>query len=137
MTNGPILSDCYCAALRTAARRSTAIYDEALVPVGINIAQFALMRKIARAGAPSLTELAAIADLDRSTIGRNVRVLERMGLVEIATGADQREATVTLAAAGHDTLRRALPLWQGAQDRIETALGGVSIDALRTLLGAL
>ena len=72
---------CYCAALRAAARKTTALYDEALEPAGIGVAQFSLMRRIERAGTVSLTELGRRAELDRSTVGRNVRVLARMGLV--------------------------------------------------------
>ncbi len=34
---------CYCAALRVAARKTTALYDEELAAVGINLAQFSLL----------------------------------------------------------------------------------------------
>ena len=87
---------CYCSSLRAAARKTTALYDSALAPVGINVAQFALLRRIERAQPVSLTELGRLADLDRSTVGRNVKVLERLGLVRLASAEDQREAPVTL-----------------------------------------
>ena len=41
---------CYCAALRAATRKTTALYDEALAPVGIGVAQFSLMRRIKSGG---------------------------------------------------------------------------------------
>lgn len=124
---------CYCAAVRTAARRTTALYDAALEPAGLNIAQFSLMRKIERAGTVSLTELARLAELDRSTVGRNVRVLERMRLVRLTAAKDQRESAVSLTRAGAEALRRAAPLWKDAQQRIETALGADQAEQLRTL----
>ena len=130
-------SECICATLRVAARKMTARYDAALAPIGINLAQFSLLRNINRAGLVSLTELGRKVELDRSTIGRNVRVLQRMGLVQVTPGADQREATVALAEPGREVLRRGAPLWDGVQDRIASDLGTAGVTQLRTLLNSL
>jgi len=128
---------CYCASLRAAARKATAFYDATLAPAGLNVAQFALLRRIERAGSPSLTELGRLAELDRSTVGRNVKVLERLGLVLMANAEDQREAAVALAPAGVEALRRAAPLWEEAQHYVEAALGAEGAEALRTLANRL
>jgi DNA-binding MarR family transcriptional regulator len=130
-------TSCYCAALRAAARKATAIYDEALAPAGIGLAQFSLLRKIERGGKLSLSELGRLASLDRSTIGRNIKVLQRLGWIEIAPGDDRREATVTLVEGGRAVLRAGSPLWQAAQERIEAALGEGGASQLRALLAAL
>jgi DNA-binding MarR family transcriptional regulator len=128
---------CYCAALRAAARKTTAIYDEALAPAGIRLAQFSLLRKIERGGELSLSELGRLASLDRSTIGRNIKVLRRMGLIETGPGDDHREATVKLAEGGRAALSNGAPLWRAAQEQIETALGEGGANRLRALLAAL
>ncbi|MDB5376759.1 MAG: MarR family transcriptional regulator [Rubritepida sp.] len=130
MTSSP----CYCTVLKAASRRLAALYDEALEPVGVNIAQFSLLRRIRRAEPVTLTELGRIAELDRSTIGRNTRVLERMGLVALGRGADHREAVVTLTAAGHKALDEGEPLWDGVQDAIEARLGNTGVMELCTAL---
>ena len=131
-------SQCYCALLRGAARKVTAMYDDALTPVGVTLAQFRLLRLIERAPGPlSLTELGRVAELDRSTMGRNVRLLQRQDLVRIAPGGDQREATVRLEEAGRQALRDATPLWSDAQRRIETVLGTDTARQLQTLLQSL
>ena len=124
---------CYCAALRVATRKTTALYDEALAPAGIGVAQFGLMRRIKASGALSLTELARLAELDRSTVGRNVRVLARMGLVSETAAEDQRETAVALTEAGREAVRRAAPLWEDAQRRVRSALGEKGAEALRAL----
>jgi DNA-binding MarR family transcriptional regulator len=124
---------CYCLALRIATRRATALYDESLAPAGLNLAQFGLMRKIERAGVVSLTELGHMAELDRSTVGRNVKVLERHMLVSLTPAKDQREAAVRLTSAGSRALRRATPLWEDAQRRVEAILGAGGAEQLRTL----
>lgn len=127
-------SPCYCTVLKAASRRLAAMYDEALEPVGVNIAQFSLLRRIRRAGTVTLTELGRLAELDRSTIGRNVRVLERMGLVALGRGEDHREAVVSLTPAGHKALDDGEPLWDGVQDAIEARIGGKGVMELLTEL---
>jgi DNA-binding MarR family transcriptional regulator len=126
-------SICYCSSLRAAARKTTALYDDALAPIGLNIAQFALLRRIERRGPLSLTALAQICELDRSTVGRNVKVLERTGWVICAEADDLREASVRLSAAGADVLRRGAPLWRTAQERIEAILGAAGAKGLLSL----
>jgi DNA-binding MarR family transcriptional regulator len=128
---------CYCAALRAASRKTTALYDEALVPAGVGVAQFSLLRRIERAETCSLTELARLAELDRSTVGRNVRVLGRLGLVVETASADQRETAIALTDAGREAVRRALPLWEAAQRRIEDVLGPSGAETLRSLVQTL
>jgi DNA-binding MarR family transcriptional regulator len=132
-----MVSKCYCAALRAAARKTTDVYDAALAPTGVNIAQFSLLRRIERAAPVSLSELGRLAELDRSTVGRNVKVLQRMGLVRVTPGEDQREATVTLEDNGVVALSEGAPLWDEAQRRIEAKLGAGGPERLRELLGAL
>jgi DNA-binding MarR family transcriptional regulator len=126
-------TNCYCAAMCAAAQNTTALDDAAREPAGLNLAQFSLMRKIERAGPVSLTELGRMAELDRSTVGRNVKVLERLRLVRLAPAKDQREAAVKLTRAGAGALRCAAPLWEQAQRRVETALGAGGAKQLRAL----
>jgi DNA-binding MarR family transcriptional regulator len=128
---------CFCTTLRAAGRRIAAAYDEALAPVGVNIAQFGMLRRIARAEPVALTELGRLTELDRSTVGRNVRVLERIGLVALGRGKDQREATVSLSDQGRRTLEIGAPLWEGVQAAIEQRMGAEQAAALRTALKAL
>ncbi|HSI40427.1 MAG TPA: MarR family transcriptional regulator [Xanthobacteraceae bacterium] len=131
-------SPCFCTLLRKATRRLGSAYDEVLAPFGINIAQYSLLRMITRGGPLSLTELGRIAELDRSTIGRNVRVLERMGLLKTGRGEDdQREAVVILTARGTQVLEEATPAWERCQRTIENRLGGEKFDALQQILRAI
>ena len=133
-----MISPCYCSLLRAATRKIGAVYDDALIPLGINIAQYSLLRIIQRRQPVSFTELGRIAELDRSTVGRNVRVLERMGLLETGRGEeDQREAVVTLADRGVLVLDKAGPLWGECQRKIANRLGPERARALRDILGSI
>ncbi|WDZ81258.1 MarR family winged helix-turn-helix transcriptional regulator (plasmid) [Ensifer adhaerens] len=131
------MSRCYCALLRKATRRVTSLYDDALEPIGINLAQFSMLRHIERGEPISMTELGRTIELERSTVSRNVKVLEGMGLVTTGSGKDQREAVVELTENGRQILTDGAPLWEGAQDKIEARLGTDAAAALKEMLLAL
>jgi DNA-binding MarR family transcriptional regulator len=115
----------------------TAMYNEALAEAGLTLAQFSLLRVLDRIGPSSLVEFGRAADLERTTVGRDVRVLERAGLVERQRGADRREVTVTVSERGQATLATAVPLWKQAQREIETTMGLEGAHDFRSVLNAI
>jgi DNA-binding MarR family transcriptional regulator len=128
---------CTCTTLRRAARAVTELYDGLLAPAGLGAAQLGLLRTIERHEAPSITALAEATGLDRSTLGRNLRVLARDGLVTIGPGRDERSRAVTLTDAARARLAVAAPLWAQAQARVAEALPAAQAEALRAALLAL
>jgi DNA-binding MarR family transcriptional regulator len=127
-------SPCYCVTIRRAAQAVTQFYDAALEPSGLKITQLSLLRAIARQGPVSITELAAAVSLDRTTLGRNLHVLERAGLVSLAPGTDHRERMVQLTSKGETALEAAAPLWEEAQARMRATLGEAQLQTLTGLL---
>lgn len=121
---------CICTTLRQAAAQTTAHYDAALAPAGIKVTMFRLLRRIDAAKSISITELAQIVSLDRSTLGRNLRVLEKQTLVEIGTGDDGRARRVLLTDTGHEKLQEALPLWRQAQREFSQILAEDGLSVL-------
>ncbi|WP_220473904.1 MarR family winged helix-turn-helix transcriptional regulator, partial [Klebsiella pneumoniae] len=128
---------CHCILLRKATRKVSSYYDEALAPLGVNIGQFSLLRNIRRMEPVSLTDLAHKVELDRSTVGRNAKVLERLELIAIGHGEDQREAVLMIAEKGREILDKGAPLWDGVQDDIEARLGREKARQLQELLAEL
>ncbi|MNL38612.1 MarR family protein [compost metagenome] len=128
---------CYCIKLRNASRRLTSIYDEALAPFGVNITQFSQLRRIRRLQPVSLTDLAKSLELDRSTVGRNTKVLERMGLVVTVPGEDLRENALEITEKAGAMLDEAAPTWDEVQARIEAKLGSDDLDRLLSNLNAI
>jgi DNA-binding MarR family transcriptional regulator len=110
---------CLCTNARRAALALTAIYDGALAPHGLKVTQFSLLRAVARHGRPNLTSLSAATGLDRSTLGRNLRILAGLGLVRLSPGDDQRDRVVSLTSRGALRVRDASRTW----DRLQEALG--------------
>ena len=114
---------CVCNKLRRSARIVSAIYDEALAPSGLTVAQFSLLRMLQRAGPCSLTALAAATGHDRTTLNRTLRPLEAAGFVDSQAGADGRARIVAVTNQARDAMRRGQPHWQTAQARLRDALG--------------
>jgi DNA-binding MarR family transcriptional regulator len=129
---------CHCTNLRYAAQTLTEIYDRVLAPSGLKVTQYVLLRSILQEEAEqSLTDLAHKLGSDRSTIGRNVRILARDGLVSLSRGSDRREQTVHVTEKGREAVSLATPLWQKSQTAVEEALGEDQLKMLRMFLSQL
>ena len=113
-----------------ATRKVAALYDAALEQTGVTIAQFALLRHIERRQPVSLSELGRALALDRSTMGRNIRVIEKLGLVVTERGDDQRESVVSLTEHGTAVLGEAEPLWRDCQDEVAKRIGAERLRVL-------
>ncbi|PWB32835.1 MarR family transcriptional regulator [Pseudomonas sp. SDI] len=129
-----LTSECICTHLRRAARGVSRHYDEALTGFGINVAQFSLLRHVRRLDQPSISSLADAMGLDRSTLGRNVKVLEAEGLLALAEGHDLRNRLVVLTEQGQARLLAAEPAWEAAQRKLVDSLGEAQRDQLVHLL---
>lgn len=121
---------CLCSTVRRAARAVTSLYDDALEAAGIKATQFSLLRNVRRMGEPSITELADAIALDRSTLGRNIKVLARNGLVRLGPGSDERTRSVAVTPKGLRFIEAATPLWEDAQARLAERLGPEKRKAL-------
>lgn len=114
---------CACSKLRRSARIVSGVYDQALAPAGLTVAQFALLRMLQRAGPCTLTEFGSATGHDRTTLNRTVKPLEAAGLIASSPGADQRTRVVQVTDAGREAMARAHPHWEEAQRRVEEKLG--------------
>jgi DNA-binding MarR family transcriptional regulator len=114
---------CICTSLRRAALASSEFYDNALRPSGLKVTMYRLLKRASEAGRPNISELSRIVGLDRSTLGRNLRVLERQNLIRFEGATDERARVVVLTAEGEAALAKARPLWVRAQGTMRHILG--------------
>jgi DNA-binding MarR family transcriptional regulator len=129
-----IQTKCACVRARRASRSLTALYDEALAPVRLRITQFSALRTIGRLQPVNVSRLAQEMALDRSTLGRNLLVLRRRGLVHFADDEDLRAWSIRLTPKAQKLLEQAIPLWERAQAKVERTLGKDGLTALFALL---
>ena len=128
------LLQCNCSFLRSATRALSLAYDEVLRPSGLRITQFSMLARASAVGEMSLSELADLMAMDRTTLGRNLQPLEREGLVQINVGDDKRERLVSVTLEGRKLLACALPLWESVHLRFEQKLGQRESEELRHTL---
>jgi DNA-binding MarR family transcriptional regulator len=128
---------CNSFASRRAARYLSASYDRVLAPSGLRTTQFTILHKLALAERASISELADVIAMDRTTLATNLKPLERDGLLTVRPDEhDRRSRTVEITESGLAKLEEAVPLWQAAQNRFEGAFGSKEAADLRTALRA-
>lgn len=126
---------CNGAALRKATRRITQLYDAVLAPCGLSVSQRSVLVHIARAGEPTMSELAQAMVLDRSALAHNLKPLQRDGYVAVRRDEiDGRSRRVGLTEAGQEKLNESHHLWRSAQERFEAVYGAGRAADLRLAL---
>lgn len=125
-----VASTCACLRVRMAARAVTRLYDQALRPVGLKITQFTVLIAVSLAGSLSITEMAERLGMERTTLTRNLRPLERRGVLALSPEGYRRVRTATITPAGQALVAQALPLWRQAQETLRAQLGSETWDAL-------
>jgi len=132
-----IASDCLCQKARNAARALTRLYDRHFAGGGIEPTQFNLLVGIALAEPVPLVRLAKHLGLDRTTLTRNLRLLQQGGLVKAVRAADARQRRLSLTEKGKRALRGNLPRWKLAQQAAVAALGQAKFARLSDALSDL
>jgi DNA-binding MarR family transcriptional regulator len=123
-TERKMIETCACHKIRMAARTVTRSYDEALRPVGLRATQVSLLAAVALEGAMSITALAGLIGMDRSTLTRNLAPLEKEGLLTLGSEGWRRSRTLAITPKGRSRLQKSMPLWEAAQKRLKQELGG-------------
>jgi len=100
---------------RQVARSVTARFDDQLRPVGLRATQLNLLMAIETSSADTITDLAEILAMDRTSMTRNLKLLRQRKLVD--------GKTIALTAKGRRAAAAALPLWEIAQAEILDSLG--------------
>jgi DNA-binding MarR family transcriptional regulator len=132
-----LATKCACVRARRASRSLTDVYDAALRAVDLKITQFSVLRTVQRMEPVNISALADEMALDRSTLGRNLLLLKRRGLVRLGEGADLRARSVELTTRARSLLERAVPLWEQAQAKVQRKLGKDGVSTLYGLLARL
>ncbi|MDR2744532.1 MAG: MarR family winged helix-turn-helix transcriptional regulator [Desulfovibrio sp.] len=115
---------CYCTTFRKAARELTALYDAALEPAGLRVTQYSLLKNLQRLGPVSILRLCDALRLDRTTLVRNLKLLEKRGLTHSDTFPASKAHIVVLTEKGERLLSEAAPLWLKAQTEVHKNFSG-------------
>ena len=131
---GEMMTRCACEALRRTSRSVSAHYQAALADSGVRPAQLPILVAVRLHGRVPVTALAQALGLERTTLTRNLALLQAGGLVGIEDDDDRRVRLVVLTPAGRAVIEPAYEAWRRAQDEVAEAFGP---DRLRALVAEL
>ncbi|GHD57019.1 MarR family transcriptional regulator [Thalassobaculum fulvum] len=136
MTSGLQRMERECLALQTAmtARAVARVYGATMRSLGVPTTQFHLLGALALHPEAGMAELAELLVLDRSTLVRNLKLLERNRLIESERPAGSRAKRFALTASGRAVIEAAVPIWEEAHGRLVSALGEEGLADARAAL---
>ena len=114
---------CACMNLRRTARLIAQFYDQELQPGGLRNTQFTLLATLRHQGPIALSRLADLLGLDRTTLTRNVRPLQKAGLIGEQPAQDARVRLLSLTKKGEAAIASATPYWKKAQSEFLKKFG--------------
>lgn len=125
-----ISSECAAYRLRVINRAITRIYDEALRPFGIRIAQLNTMVVVMESGGITPNELSQKMHMDASTVSRNVERMCQNGWLELLSLEDARSHAIHITPKGSRLLKEVAPAWERAQAETAKILGSQVMRSL-------
>jgi DNA-binding MarR family transcriptional regulator len=119
---------CKCSALRRASRAVTQHYEANFRGTGLRATQFTLLATLAQTGPQPLTALAKMLGLERTSLTRNLRPLEKNGFIRVQADDDRRVRRVSITKKGEKAALAALAAWKRAQATVHGVLRDAKID---------
>lgn len=114
---------CACFNLRRASRLVTRRFDEAFREFGLKATQLPVLMGIYYAPYLPLSKLARVLGMDRTSLTRNLNILQGKGLVVVEETDDKRERRIGVSPEGERLLKDICPIWRKVQGEVEEALG--------------
>lgn len=118
-----VQQNCVCFHLRRVSRVVTQYFDAELRRHGIRTTQGTLLAALHATGATTMAELSEILGMERTTLLRNLKPLQRDGLVAIDGGGHGGPVELSLSAKGRKQIEKMLPAWESAQQTAVKVLG--------------
>jgi DNA-binding MarR family transcriptional regulator len=129
---------CVCLHVQRASRALARRFDQVLRPLGLTSGQFSLLMSLNRPQAPTVSAVAALLAMDRTTLTAALKPLRQRGLVKVAINlADRRNRLLTLTSKGQSLLAHAVPVWQRTHAEVEGLIPDGDPDTFRINLRAL
>ena len=126
MTSGLDMSapeNCVCFNLRRATRLVTQFYDAEMRRHGIRPTQGTILLALQAKESWGMAELSDWLGVERTTLVRNLRPLQRDGLVRAIGGGRGHRVELAITAKGRRQVEKLTPAWKSAQNAAVKTLG--------------
>lgn len=113
---------CSSSALRRASRAVTQHYEACFRGTGLRSTQFTVLATLAQTGPMPLSTLATMLGLERTTLTRNLVILENKHFVKTLADEDQRVRRIAITKQGEAAALAALDAWKQAQSTVDEVI---------------
>jgi len=131
------MDQCIFTAVRKANRVLFRHYQEALSETGISIVQLSILRALERHGALTLSRLADDLAMERTSLYRTIEPLINCDAVHVESAPTGKSKIAKLTSEGHGTIKRVMPFWANAQQRVLEEVATDSLPEFKRTLNAI
>jgi DNA-binding MarR family transcriptional regulator len=117
------VENCTCFNVRRVSRVVTQFFDAEVRRHGIRPTQTPILGALQAKNGWGMAELSEWLGMERTTLLRNLRPLQRDGLVRAKGGGRGGHVELEITAKGRTALAKTLPAWRSAQDKVVATLG--------------
>jgi DNA-binding MarR family transcriptional regulator len=118
-----VRQNCVCFNLRRVARVVTQHFDTEMRRHGIRSTQGTLLSALYSAGSSTMADMSELLGMERTTLLRNLRPLQREGLISIEGRGHGGPVEIALTMAGRQQVEKLAPAWEAAQRTAVQILG--------------
>jgi DNA-binding MarR family transcriptional regulator len=124
------VENCVCFNLRWVTRVVTQFYDAEMRRHGIRPTQGTILSSLMAKDNWNMAELSDWLGMERTTLVRNLRPLQRDGLVQISGGGRGNIVELAITSKGRKQIAKLAPAWKSAQSAAVKTLGEKRWSAL-------
>ena len=129
------VENCVCFNIRRVSRLITQYFDSEVRRHGIRPTQTPILRALQAKTEWSMAELSEWLGMERTTLLRNLRPLQRDGLVRVKGGGRGSHVNLAITEKGRKVVAKMHPGWRSAQDKVVATLGKDRWSTIITDLG--
>jgi DNA-binding MarR family transcriptional regulator len=124
------VENCVCFNLRWVTRAITQFYDTEMRRHGIRPTQGSILASLSAKESWNMAELSDWLGMERTTLVRNLRPLQRDGFVKVTGGGRGNRVELTITAKGRKQVEELTPAWKSAQSAAVKTLGETRWSAI-------
>lgn len=117
------VENCTCFNIRRVSRVLTQFFQSEVRQPGMRSTQAPILRTLQAKSGWSMAELSEWLGMERTTLLRNLRPLQRDGLVRAKGGGRGGHVMVEITDQGRKAVAATLPGWRAAQEKVVAILG--------------
>lgn len=121
---------CIAVRVRILNRTITALYDQALRPLGLTAGQLNVLVAISRRGPLSPGAISKRLSMEKSTVSRNLARMKENGWLTVRETEHGNQHCLSLSRKGNALLKKSLPVWETAQAEAKELLGKEGTESL-------